>query len=352
MGAAEHSATLYRSLRPLLFRLEPELAHALSLNLLRLVGLLPPLRWTVKRALSAAPGRPVEAFGLTFANAVGLAAGYDKDAVAWRGLACLGFGHVELGTVTPRPQPGNPRPRVFRLTAERSLINRLGFPGRGADYVARRLHSGTRPSGLIVGVNIGKQRETSLERAADDYLLLMDRLAPAADYLTVNVSSPNTPELRRLQHREWLGPLLQLLGEHRKALRNKLGRPLPLLVKLSPDLCDTELDSALAAIQDAALDGVVATNTTTSRDGLTSPLLDQSGGLSGAALSARSTSMVRRIARRTGGRLPIVASGGVMGPADAREKLDAGACLVQLYTGLIYEGPGLVKRILRELDRG
>ena len=177
----------------------------------------------------------------------------------------------------------------------------------------------------------------------------MDRLAPAADYLAVNVSSPNTPELRRLQHREWLGPLLRLLGEHRNALCCGLGRPLPLLVKLSPDLSDAELDSALAAIHDAGLDGVVATNTTTSRDGLASHLAGESGGLSGAALSARSTSMVRHIARQTGGNFPIIASGGVMGPADAREKLDAGACLVQLYTGLIYEGPGLVSRILREL---
>ncbi len=350
MGAASRSRSLYRSLRPLLFRLAPELAHALSLNLLRLVGVLPPLSWTVRRALAVVRGRPVEAFGLTFSNPVGLAAGYDKDAVAWRGLACLGFGHVELGTVTPRPQPGNPRPRVFRLTGEQSLINRLGFPSRGADYVARRLRPSARPRGLIVGVNLGKQRETPLERAADDYELLIDRLAPAADYLTVNVSSPNTPELRRLQHREWLGPLLRRLGEHRNALRDKLGRPLPLLVKLSPDLSDAELDSALAAIHDAGLDGVVATNTTTSRDGLASPLADEAGGLSGAALSARSTSMVRRIARQTGGNLPIIASGGVMGPADAREKLDAGARLVQLYTGLIYEGPALVSRILRALE--
>jgi dihydroorotate dehydrogenase len=331
-----------------LFRLDPELAHALSLNLLRLVGALPPLGWTVRKTLPVDRGRPVEAFGLTFANAVGLAAGYDKDAVAWRGLACLGFGHVELGTVTPRPQPGNPRPRVFRLTGERSLINRLGFPSRGAEYVARRLRP-ARPPGLVVGVNLGKQRETPLERAADDYELLMDRLAPAADYLTLNFSSPNTPELRRLQHRERLGPLLRRLAEHRNALRDKLGRPLPLLAKLSPDLSDTELDSALGVIRDAGLDGVVATNTTTSRDGLASHLAGESGGLSGAALSARSTSMVRHIARQTGGNLPIIASGGVMGPADAQEKLDAGACLVQLYTGLIYEGPGLVSRILREL---
>ena len=340
--------TLYRTFRPLLFRLDPELAHSLSLNLLRLTGLLPPLRWAVRRALSADRGTPVEAFGLTFPNAVGLAAGYDKDAIAWRGLACLGFGHLELGSVTPGPQPGNPRPRIFRLADERSLINSLGFPSRGADFVLRKLRS-DRPPGLIVGLNLGKQKETPLSQAGDDYELLMKKLAPAADYLTVNISSPNTQDLRQLQRVEWLGPLLRRLVERRDALRGELGRPLPLLVKLSPDLSDDELSSALRAIEESGVDGVVATNTTTSRDGIASPLAEQPGGLSGAALSASSTEMVRRIAERTGGRMPIVASGGVMSPADAKEKLEAGARLVQLYTGLIYEGPGLVKRIVREL---
>jgi dihydroorotate dehydrogenase len=340
---------IYRALRPILFRLDPESAHGLSLSLLRWVGALAPLGRAVRRGFAVDGARPVEAFGLRFANAVGLAAGYDKDGVGWRGLACLGFGHVEIGTVTPRPQRGNPAPRIFRLTAERALINRLGFPGRGADFVARRLESGRRPEGLIVGVNLGKQRETPLEGAADDYELLIDRFAPLADYVAVNVSSPNTPELRRLQQREWLEPLLERLIRRRAALSDGLGRRVPLLLKLSPDLADAELDSALEAILAAGVDGVIATNTTTSRDGIAAARRGEAGGLSGAPLTERSTRIVRAIAERTGGKLPIVACGGVMGPQTAREKLDAGASLVQLYTGMVYEGPGVVKRILESI---
>jgi dihydroorotate dehydrogenase len=304
------------------------------------------LGWAVGAALGPGRGRPVEAAGLRWPNRVGLAAGYDKDGVAWRGLARLGFGHVEIGTVTPQPQPGNPRPRVFRLTAERSLINRLGFPGRGADFVAARLEPRRRPRNLIVGVNLGKQRETPIERAAEDYEALMERFAPLADYLAVNVSSPNTPGLRRLERREGLAPLLQRLSRRRGLLTERLGRPVPLLLKLSPDLDDDDLDSALEAIQDAGIDGVIATNTTLSRSGIPARWQDEAGGLSGAALAARSTALVRAITERTGGKLDILACGGIASPEAAREKLDAGASLVQLYTGLIYEGPALVRRIL------
>ena len=283
---------------------------------------------------------------MRFPHVVGLAAGYDKDAVAWRGLACLGFGHLEIGTVTPRAQPGNPRPRVFRLTGERSLINRLGFPSRGAEYVVRRLQA-RRSGDLIVGVNLGKQRETPLENAASDYESLMRRFAPLADYLAVNISSPNTPELRRLQQRERLGPLLERLTRCRASLTEELGRCVPLLVKLSPDLDDSELEGALEAIVSAGVDGVIATNTTISRDGLLSAKRDEVGGLSGAALTERSTRLIRAISRHTSGRLPIVACGGVMDPDSAQEKLDAGATLIQLYTGMIYAGPGLPRQILR-----
>ena len=199
---------LYRLLRALLFRMAPERAHGLSLGLLRMAGALPPGR-ALLRALYGAPERPVSAFGLTFPNPVGLAAGYDKDAQAWRALACLGFGHVEVGTVTPGPQPGNPLPRIFRLPAERALINRMGFPSRGADYVLPRL-GGPRPGGVVLGVNIGKQKETPLEQAAEDYETLIERLAPGADYMVVNISSPNTPELRRLQTRQFIEDLLTL----------------------------------------------------------------------------------------------------------------------------------------------
>jgi len=340
---------IYRLLRPILFRLDAELAHALSINAMRCVGAVPPLAWALRRAFAAVPAQSIEVCGLRFPNAVGLAAGYDKDAIAWRGIACLGFGHVEIGTVTPRPQTGNPRPRIFRLAAERSLINRLGFPSRGADYVERRLASAARPAGLIVGVNIGKQRETPLERAAEDYASLLERFAPLADYLAVNISSPSTPGLRQLQQHEWLEPLLVELTSRRVELSTRLDRRVPLLVKLAPDLTDAELDSALEAIAGTGIDGLIATNTTTSREGLQSPHRGEEGGLSGAALTDRSTRLVRAIVERTGGKIPVVACGGVMGPADARSKLDAGASLVQLYTGLVFEGPGLVKRILDRL---
>lgn len=336
----------YRLLRPLLFRLDPERAHAASLRLLALCGAAGPLRAALRVTWGSMGPGPVQFCGLTFPNRVGLAAGYDKDALALRGLACLGFGHIEIGTVTPRPQAGNDRPRLFRLPAERSLINRLGFPSRGADFVAERMPRGD-PGGALVGVSLGKQRETPLDRAAGDYEELIARFAPLADYLALNVSSPNTPELRRLEESAWLSPLLRQAVARRDASAAP-GRPLPLLVKLSPDLSEAGLDEALGAVLDAGIDGVIATNTTTGRAGVTSPLAREEGGLSGAALTARSTVLVREIHRRTSGRLPIVASGGVMGPADARAKLDAGASLVQLYTGLVYEGPGLVRRILRE----
>jgi dihydroorotate dehydrogenase len=346
---------MYALLRRLLFHLEPERAHALALGLVRAAGALPPSRWLL-RALYGAPAaaRPVDVFGLRFPNAVGLAAGYDKDGLGWRGLGCLGFGHLELGTVTPLPQPGNPRPRVFRLPAERALVNRLGFPSRGAEFVARRLlrrRAGAR-GGPLLGVNIGKNRDTPLAAAAADYVALLERFAPLADYLVVNVSSPNTVGLRRLQARATLEALLTALVAARRPLVEGRAGALPLLVKLAPDLTDGELDDALDAVLAAGLDGVVATNTTLDRAGLRSPAKDEAGGLSGAPLLARSTAVVRAIHARTGGRLPIVAVGGVAGPDDARAKLDAGASLVQVYTGLVYEGPGLVRRILQALARG
>jgi dihydroorotate dehydrogenase len=338
---------MYQLLRPLLFRLDPERAHALSLRLARLAGRLPGLRALVA-AIFQAPQTPVEAFGLLFRNPVGLAAGYDKDGLAWRGLALLGFGHIEVGTVTPLPQHGNPQPRLFRLPGDHALINRMGFPGRGAAFVASQL-AGLRPPGLVLGVNLGKNKETPLERAAQDYLSLVQTFASLADYLAVNVSSPNTAGLRRLQARALLEDLLLALDQERRAQGQRLGRCVPLLVKLAPDLEDAELDDALEAILRTGIDGVIATNTTVGRAGLLSPRASETGGLSGAPLRARSTALVRRICRVTEGRLPVIGVGGVFGPADAREKLEAGAALVQVYTGLVYEGPGLVKRITNEL---
>ena len=339
---------LYPLSRSLLFRLDAEAAHGLSLQSIARVGRVPGLRSAVAAMFTEPDAEPVEAFGLRFPNSVGLAAGYDKDGDGWRGLACLGFGHIEVGTVTPKPQPGNPKPRVFRLVDQRSVINRMGFPGRGAEYVAARLR-GRKPGGPIIGANIGKQKTTSLEDAAGDYEELVDVFAPLADYLAVNISSPNTPGLRRLQERGFLAQLLGRVAARRDGAADRLGRGVPVLVKLAPDLTDEQLLTAVDVIVESGLDGIIATNTTIGREGLDHPLAGEEGGLSGAALTDLSTSIIARIAEHTGGQIPIVGVGGIMGPDDARAKIDAGATLVQIYTGLVYEGPGLVKRILKGL---
>jgi len=334
----------YRFIRPLLFKLDPEQAHHLTLGALRLVQALPPVRWLLS-SIYAASSRPVEAFGLQFNNPIGLAAGYDKDGIVWRGLACLGFGHIEIGTVTLCPQPGNLRPRLFRLPSEQALINRMGFPGKGAPFVAQQLQA-PRPKGLILGVNLGKNKDTPNEEAAQDYLALLRIFFPLADYLAINVSSPNTVGLRRLQARAALEELLAVLQQARRELESQPARRVPILVKLAPDLTDAELEDALQAVQGCGMDGVIATNTTLGREGLLSPLAGQAGGLSGAPLTQSSTNIIRRIYQLTDGKLPIIGVGGVMDPDDVRAKLDAGAALVQLYTGLVYRGPGLVKEIL------
>jgi dihydroorotate dehydrogenase len=286
----------------------------------------------------------VEAFGLTFPNPIGLAAGYDKDGLGWRGLACLGFGHIEVGTVTLNPQPGNPRPRLFRLPDELALINRMGFPGKGAEFVARQV-SGRRRGDTILGVNLGKSKDKPMEKAELDYIRLLQQFAGLADYAVVNVSSPNTLGLRRLQNQEALTRLLGSLAQYRR----EEGIGMPILVKLAPDLTDEELEDALDATLSSGMDGVIATNTTIGRSGVRSSLASEAGGLSGEPLRQRSTAMVRLISQWTGGKLPVIGVGGVMSAAHVKEKLDAGAILVQVYTGLVYEGPGLVKRILNEL---
>lgn len=338
---------MYSFLRPLIFRLDPERAHALTVRLIRLAGAVPPAA-AILRKMYAAPSQPVTAFGLIFTNPVGLAAGYDKDGLAWRGLACLGFGHVEVGTITPRPQLGNPKPRVFRLVRDQAVINRMGFPGLGADFAVRQL-SGPRPAGFVLGVNIGKNKDTPVEQASEDYLSLLRTFAPLADYLAVNVSSPNTAGLRRLQGRDMLEALLGALARERQGCLGQARRPgsLPILVKLAPDLSDEELDDALGAVMSAGMDGVIATNTTLARPNLVSGHATESGGLSGAPLTLRSRTFVQQIVRRTQNRLPVIGVGGIMNVTDARAMLDAGACLVQVYTGMIYAGPGLVQSILR-----
>jgi dihydroorotate dehydrogenase len=293
----------------------------------------------------------VQAFGLAFPNPVGLAAGFDKDGRAMHGLAGLGFGHLELGTVTPEPQPGNPRPRVFRLVRDRALINRMGFPNAGAEALRLRLKR-SRPHGVVLGVNIGKGLSTPLEAAVDDYRRLLHSFYDLADYLAINISSPNTPGLRRLQARDDLEGLLKALSSARNERVANEGRRVPILVKLAPDLDRQGLEDAAGAIAASGMDGVIAGNTTLQREGLRSSKAAEAGGLSGAPLEQRATAMVQNLYALLGERMPIVGVGGILDADGARRKLDAGAKLVQLYTGLVYAGPGLPKRILKSLAAG
>jgi dihydroorotate dehydrogenase len=340
---------LFDYFRSLLFHLEPEAAHRLTIRLLALATSIPPIRGWMRRIFTVQdPSLKLQAFGLAFPNPIGLAAGYDKDGRGMHGLACLGFGHLELGTVTPQPQPGNPRPRIFRLIEDEALINRMGFPNEGAGSLLRRLRRG-RPPGVVLGINIGKGEGTPLDRAVDDYLDLVQTFYPYADYLAVNVSCPNTIGLRRLQAREHLEVLLEAIAAARSDLLNASGRRVPILVKLAPDLEIGEIEDALGALVGAGMDGVIATNTSVERSGLRSPRRREIGGLSGEPLRKRSTEVVRTIDRLTGGNLPIIGVGGVSGLVDAREKLDAGATLVQIFTGLVYRGPLLVRGILEGL---
>lgn len=340
---------MYARLRPLLFRLDPESVHMLTLQVLRIVGLLPPLARLLKHVF-APPDMPVQTMGLAFPNPIGLAAGYDKDGLAWRGLASLGFGHIEIGTVTLRSQPGNPRPRLFRLPEEGALINRMGFPSAGALSVAARLPV-RRGKEIILGINLGKNRETPLEEAAQEYAHLLEIFASKADFFTINVSSPNTEGLRRLQARPQLESLLSCVMESRQELEAKLSKRLRILVKLSPDLTHEELCDALEGILGQGVDGLVATNTTLSRAGLVHPLAAEMGGLSGLPLFARSLEMVRTIRALVGSRLTLIGVGGIQTPAQAKAMLDAGADLVQIYTALVYVGPVIVKSLVGGLLR-
>ena len=329
--------------RRALFTLEPEHAHELAVHALALLGALPPLCRLLERChgLTAAHHRPVEAFGLRFPNAVGLAAGFDKNARAWPAAAALGFGHVEIGTVTALRQPGNDRPRVFRYPASEAVINRMGFNNDGAEAVAARLARQPGPGRrrIPLGINLGKSKVVPLDEAVADYLASFARLAGHADYLVLNVSSPNTPGLRQLQDG---GRLRELLGAVTAANRARAAQPgqarKPLLLKIAPDLSFRQIDGVLDNIAEFGLDGIIATNTTLARPGPFAGV-GEAGGLRGAPLRERATDVIRYIARATGDRLPIIGAGGIMDAESAGEKLDAGATLVQLYTGLIYRGP-------------
>jgi dihydroorotate dehydrogenase len=346
---------MYSILKPALFRIEPERAHQLTLTLLRFAGIFSPSRFLLELIYSANPA-PVTAFGYRFRNPIGLAAGYDKDGLALRGLAALGFGHLEIGTVTPLPQPGNPGPRLFRLVEDQALINRMGFPSRGSAFLQRRLSrkdlSALHRVGVLIGVNLGRNKDTPNEQAVFDYLALLQNFAPHADYLAINVSSPNTPGLRDLQDRAALESLLSQLDAQRRLEEKHWQKRLPLLVKLSPDLSDGQLDDALEASLRTRMDGLILTNTTLERGPLRSPQRSESGGLSGRPLAARSESILQQVVKRVDGKIPIVSVGGIMSPEDARRRLDLGATLIQVYTGLIYHGPGFVKNLLKGLSPG
>ena len=340
---------MYQVIRPLLFRIDPESIHHLTLRLLGYAGATPLSRSLLQ--LIFAPPSPksnINVFGLEFANPIGLAAGYDKDGIGINGLSCLGLGHLELGTVTLEPQPGNPRPRIFRLTVDRALINRMGFPNQGAKALLKRLER-RRLSEVIVGVNIGKGIRTPVENAAQDYIELLRMFSSTADYIAINVSSPNTIGLRRLQAKDHLDRLLHQCALERESIRSKHRKRLPLLVKLAPDLSVDEIDDAIDVVLAHGIDGVIATNTTTSREGLHSASAEEQGGLSGAPLQSRSVSVVSHIHAVTSGSLPIIGVGGIMSGDSAKRMLEAGASLIQIYTGLVYKGPGLIKQILQDL---
>lgn len=340
-----------RMIFPLLRRVDAETAHERTLSALALAQSTAVTRAFLRLLAGPLPDAPVRLFGLTFPNVLGVAAGFDKDVRATTGLALLGFGHVEVGTLTPRPQVGNPRPRIFRLPADGALINRMGFPNGGVAAAVPRLQTlANMERDFVVGVSLGKQKETPLTAAAADYVAVMTAVYPTADYLAVNVSSPNTPGLRELQGSAYLDELLHALQDENRALAQRHGvAQRPLLVKVAPDVTWAELDEMLAAIQRHAINGIIATNTTVSRDGLSDPHKEEQGGLSGRPLATRSTEVIAHIAQQTGGALPIIGVGGVATAADARAKLDAGASLVQLYTGLVYRGPRIAGTILRAL---
>ena len=339
--------------RPALFGRDSEAAHEIGVEAMAWLGAVAPVRqaleWWTRRGTCRA--RPVQAFGLQFPNAVGLAAGFDKNARAWPAAAALGFGHVEIGTVTALAQPGNSKPRMFRYPAEEAVINRMGFNNEGSEAVAARLARQVPPGKrrIPLGVNLGKSKVAEIEQAAADYLLSFSRLADHADYLVLNVSSPNTPNLRQLQDESRLRELLSAItgaNRNRAALPGK--RPVPILLKIAPDLTWPQIDAVLGVIAEYRLDGIIATNTTLARPGPFAAV-NEAGGLSGAPLTRRSTEIVGYVARATAGRLPIIGVGGIVDVESAAEKLDAGATLVQVYTGMIYRGPFFAAELARGL---
>lgn len=336
---------MYTLIRFFLFLVDPEKIHGFTFGFIRFVHKIPGVRFLLARMYRLDdPRLRRTVFGVEFPNPVGLAAGFDKNAVLYDEFYSFGFGAVEIGTVTPLPQPGNEKPRLFRLPADRALINRMGFNNYGADVAATRLRF-RKPGKPVIGGNIGKNKVTPNEQAGDDYLKCLRSLHETVDYFTVNVSSPNTPGLRALQDKE---PLMKILSDL-KAENARFPNPKPILLKIAPDLGDEQLDDIIEIVRETKIDGVIATNTTISREGLRDKNRDETGGLSGAPVTKRSTEVIRYLKTRSGNAFPVIGVGGIMSVEDALEKLDAGADLIQLYTGFIYSGPALVKRINRAI---
>ncbi|MDH4610718.1 quinone-dependent dihydroorotate dehydrogenase [Pseudomonas sp. BN102] len=329
---------MYKLARELLFSLSPETSHELSIDLIGAGG-----RLGLNRLLNKAPASlPVKVMGLEFPNPVGLAAGLDKNGDAIDGFAQLGFGFVEIGTVTPRPQPGNPKPRLFRLPEAEAIINRMGFNNLGVDHLLARVRAAKFDG--VLGINIGKNFDTPVERAVDDYLICLEKVYAHASYITVNVSSPNTPGLRSLQFGDSLKQLLEALRVRQDSLAALHGKRVPLAIKIAPDMSDEETALVAQALLESGMDAVIATNTTLGREGVEGlPFGNETGGLSGAPVRDRSTHTVKVLAGELGGRLPIIAVGGITEGRHAAEKIAAGASLVQVYSGFIYKGPALIR---------
>lgn len=333
---------MYETLRPLLFRLDPETVHHLTLALLKWGGGFSPTREMLRGMFCVEDARlQTNAFGMQLINRVGLAAGYDKNGIAVRGLEALGFGHIEIGTVTRLPQNGNEKPRVWRVPEAHALVNRMGFPNHGVEKLKL-------PRAEIkIGVNLGKGKDTPIENAAEDYIELLRAVHSRADYVAINVSSPNTRDLRSLQARAMIEPLLKKIADARDALSPRV----PLLVKIAPDLLFAEIDGIVDSARDVNFDGIIATNTTVSREGAPEYAKAFGGGMSGELLRARSTEIIQHIAAHTQHEFPIIGVGGISDAASAVEKLRAGATLIQIFTGMIYRGPRLVQEINQALLR-
>lgn len=335
---------MYKSIiRPILFRFDPEKVHNFTFQWLRFINKIPFVKNIIRKQYLLEDQRlETEVFGIKFPNPVGLAAGLDKNASLYKELAGFGFGFIEIGTITPKPQPGNPKKRLFRLISDKGIINRMGFNNQGVEAAVERLKTN---KNIIIGGNIGKNKWTENENASQDYIICFNALFDYVNYFVVNISSPNTPNLRTLQEKEPLKKLLETLQDENK----KKSNPKPILLKIAPDLSDEQLLDIIEIVKETKIAGVIATNTTISRENLTSDNKKETGGLSGKPLTQRSTEVIRFLHQKSQGVFPIIGVGGIHSEEDALEKLRAGASLIQLYTGFIYEGPSLVKRILKRI---